>query len=198
MLGRIGLYLLAVSLVTTSFSANLSPMTISAIKKTRSVTHAQRASTVPLSYAQIPKATLYELLFREITHFNAEADALEAQSKPSAFLRNYHRNLLQLDELFDSQLRQVALSYQRDVEQLDLRAGAIIGKVKGQYRDRRKQILVPPPPKELYDLQNQRIQIINASVDKLATSFGPARYAYLESLVRRHVGSCFRLDTIKH
>jgi hypothetical protein len=133
---------------------------------------------------------MYGVLFREIARFNAKADELAAQSKSSSFLRNHHRNFLELSEPLNSQLRQVALNCVRDVDGFDRRAGAIIKSIKERYRG--KRALVPPLPQELRDLQEARKQRIIAAADQLAGVFGQAQFAYFESLVRRYVGAQYR------
>ncbi len=87
---------------------------------------------------------------------------------------------------------QIALPCVQQVQAIDQQAAAIINAVKSQYKNVPKGAtasLVPPPPPQLATLEAQRTSVVLAAADSIASAFGPAQFAYFESVVRRYIGS---------
>ncbi len=158
-------------------------------------TYGQQASTSTLVPQPMPRDVMYRILFREIAAYQAQASQLASQLKPNAFVANYHQKVLELTPLQAAQLINVALPCARQIQLIDQQAAAIIDGVKKQYKNMPRgaaSSLVPPPPPQLSALEAQRTSVILAAADLIAAAFGPAQFAYFESLVRLHVGSNFK------
>ena len=196
MLKRVGLYFLAFSLIGILFSVTTLRSGFPWSRPVR--LHRNGASNAARSGVVSPrepsKETVFGLIFREIAHFNGKADDLAAHGKPYVFFRNFHQNVLALDQSVVSQVRQIALDCERDIKELDGRAGAIIQDTKQRYRG--KRALVPPPPRKLFDLQAQRSKRILAAVDQIKSVLGPNDFASFEKLARSHVGSGFARNAV--
>lgn len=154
------------------------------------------AKSVQISPEQMPREVMYEVLFREVARFCRKADALATQSRPDAFLRNHYRLNFELSESLDLSLKANALACAKELEGLDRRARAIVRATKKLYRNALpgQRGLIPPPPKELADLQEERNRIVLNTAENIAGVFGSAKFALFESQVRRYVGSHYRVS----
>ena len=140
----------------------------------------------------VPRDVIYRMLFREIAAYQNEADQLAAQSKPDAFVRNYHQQVLQLTSDQAAQLIPIALACAQQIQSFDAQASAIINVIKQQYR-RSPGILVPPPPTQLQQLEGQRSAAAIASADSIAVASGPEAFASFEALVQQHIGAGLKI-----
>jgi hypothetical protein len=154
-------------------------------------TYGQPAGDVSVSPQPLARGVMYRILFREIAAYQNQADQLAAQSQPDGFVRNYHRQVLQLSSEQAAQLIQIALSCVPQIQAIDDQASAIIAAVKNQY-GRSPGVAVPPPPPALQQLEAQRTAVVLSAADSVAAAFGPTEFASFESLVRQHVGSGFQ------
>ncbi|HEY6340899.1 MAG TPA: hypothetical protein VIY49_05365 [Bryobacteraceae bacterium] len=140
---------------------------------------------------------MYRILFRQIAAFQAQANVLAAQSKPNAFVANYHQNALQLSPAQAQQLIGVAVPCAQQIKAIDQQAEAIINAVKKQYKGipRGPNAMVPPPSPQLAALEAQRTALVLAAADTLATEYGSAQFAYFENIVRLFIGSNSKVTT---
>lgn len=58
---------------------------------------------------------LYDLLLREIAHYHNRADIRRQQGKPDAFMRKYHKTVLDLTDERNEQLAQLARRYTQNI-----------------------------------------------------------------------------------
>jgi len=150
------------------------------------------------SLSLCPARSSIRILFREIAAYQDEADRLAAQAKPDGFLRNYHQKVFELSPALAAQLIPLARSCAQQIRALDAQAAAIVQAVKNQHKNvprNSPNAMVPPAPPELANLETKRTAIILAAADQVATAFGPAQFAYFETLARQHVGSGFNAST---
>ena len=157
--------------------------------------YSQPAGGVTITPQPLARDVMYRVLFREIAAYRNAADQLAAQSKPDAFIRNYHEKVLELSAAQATQLIQIAMPCVQRIQAIDSQASAIIQAVKTQHKNAPRNspnAVVPPPPQELAALEAQRATVILAAADSIAAAFGPAQFAYFENLVRRYVGSSFK------
>ena len=92
-----------------------------------------RQSPTSLTPQPLARDVMYRILFSEIAAYQNQAASLAAQSKPNAFLLNYHQNVFQLSPALALQLVQVALPCAQQVRQIDAQAASIIDAVKSKY-----------------------------------------------------------------
>ena len=160
------------------------------------LTSGQTPSLAAAQPQLLTRQLMYRILFREVVAAQMAADRAAAESRSDAALRGYHRTKLELTPTQDSQLKQIASACVQQLMVLDNKAAAIIDGAKklhqGAARDS-ADARVPPPPPELAALEEQRTALVLSAADSLATAFGPAQFAYFETLVRRHVGSSFKV-----
>ena len=156
---------------------------------------AQQLGQVQLQPYPLQRDVMYRILFREIVAYQDMADQMAAQSKDAAFLRNYHQNTLELSTAMTAQLIQIVRPCVTQVRAIDAQANAVIRATKAQHKGAppgSPNATTPPPPPELALLEAKRSAVILAAADSIAAAFGPAQFAYFETLVRRHVGSSFK------
>ncbi|MDQ2711076.1 MAG: hypothetical protein M3Y72_17335 [Acidobacteriota bacterium] len=141
------------------------------------------------------REVMFRVLFREVANFQAKADEFAKQAKPDAFLREYHRGMLELNETQDTELKRVFIECAQQIHSVDAQAANIIDAVKSRYRHAPRNAasgLVPPPPQELHDLEAKRTTLVLSAADSLASNFGPAQSALFQARVRQYVGSHYR------
>lgn len=128
--------------------------------------------------AEIPEHVMYGLLFREIEAFKKKAGEIERQGQDARVLRQHHKDKEQLDDYKLSVLEQVAADSQREIAKLDKKAQAIIDAERARHafgRLRRGEAL-PPPPKELTKLEQQRTEVILRARDQIRGAFGEVEF----------------------
>lgn len=153
---------------------------------------AQSPEKPGLTSRPVSRDVIYRTLFKEIAAYQREADRLTQQGKPDAFVRNYHRQVLELSPQHFAKVRTVALDCVARVREVDNQARQIIEAVKSKHKNIPRgapNALVPPPPSQLLILEEQRKSIVLAAADSLKAEIGPAQFAYFENMARRHVGS---------
>ena len=117
---------------------------------------AQQAPSAAVTPQPLAREVMYRILFRQVAAFQTQANQLAAQSKPNAFVANYHQNALQLSPLQAAiQLMSVAVPCVQQITGIDQQAEAIIGAVKQKFKGLPKgpNSMVPPPPPELAALE---------------------------------------------
>jgi hypothetical protein len=110
---------------------------------------------------------------------------------------NYHQTVLQLSPTLFAQLLQIVQPCVQQINAVNQQAAAIIQAAKSTYKGAARgspNAMVPPPPQALADLEAQRKSVILTAADSIATAFGPAQFAYFETVVRRYIGSNYQVS----
>jgi hypothetical protein len=132
---------------------------------------------------QVP-AAVYSRLFREVVNSEAQADRLVARGQSDAAVRHHHQIWLGLSSDQEAKLKQVAADWSSQNAPLDAQA-SYERKALQELRGARSTADVAAQTQELAAIAAQQVALVRSARKSLATGFGPARYAYFESLVRR-------------
>lgn len=130
---------------------------------------------------------LYELLFREVAHYQRSA----ATTNPSAaeHFAGYHARTFQLDSTRAASLGTAALKCIARVSVVDKEAAMLIQAAKTKYKRASRGTIVPRPPLALMTLQKQKQTIIEATIDELENAFGEAHFTFFDRQVRSYIAS---------
>jgi hypothetical protein len=150
------------------------------------------AFTTVAAYAQQPNNGLrqdqiYELLFREIAHYQRSATTTSTSS--AQHFAGFHARTFQLDSKHAASLNATALKCINLINTLDSEAAAIVKTAKLKYRNAPRGTVVPRLPAALTALQKQKQIVIASAVDELDSAFGQARFALFDRQVRQYVAS---------
>jgi hypothetical protein len=139
------------------------------------------------SSTEIPKHVVYGLLFHELTAFKKKAEEIERQGKDGSFLRNYHKNKARINDYQDEVLSTIANDCQSAVDKLDQQAKKIIDDARALHPGGKlnKGEVLPEAPKELKDLEQQRIIAILHSRDELRTVFGNDEFQRFDNFAQQ-------------
>jgi hypothetical protein len=139
------------------------------------------------SQQAIPDDVVYARLFHRIALLKLKADQAQSRGQDRSFLRGLIRTRAGLTREEGAILETIAFQCEADVTAVDMRAAAIIRRLKAQF----PHGLVPrgatPPsvPGVLVDLQRERTTIILSARDKLHIGLGESSFALLNSYAQK-------------
>ena len=133
------------------------------------------------------KLPYYDILFREVARFQADASAIEKNGGSAEYLRRHHQRKLGLRDQDAATLVSVARSYISSIAPLDKQASEIIQSAKSRFRANPKNGSVPKPPAILQTLQVQKNATIQSCIEALRSSFGDATFTWIDSNIRAYI-----------
>jgi hypothetical protein len=123
-----------------------------------------------------------------VVNLEATADRLAARGGSDAAVRRHHRLWLGLTSEQAAQLKQVATDWARQNASLDIQAGSARLALQRARRES-PSAAVTPEEQQLGAIAAQQIALVRSARATLASAFGPAGFAYFESILRRYAVS---------
>src|SRR5437660_12724905 len=160
-----------------------------AVGQTPTSTGLQATSSQPVPVPSAPADTTpapiwvtYHFFFLHVENLDKVAAEEEAKGKEGAKWRTHDQRAAGLSEEEGKILRQKAHDCNREVNEVDAKFQAGVQDFHGQVPNEQVRKVTPLP--ELDQLLQQRIQIINSSVDRLRSMLGEESFQKLDSYVR--------------
>lgn len=123
---------------------------------------------------QIPTFVLYDRMFRTIIRVRAIAETQRLKGERVTLMKTYFKDEAQLSDEENEILEQLATEFIEAVQPINDEAGELIGQIRETFPDgivpNGEQ--VPPPPKELENLQNKRNDLALEYRTRLEKSLG--------------------------
>lgn len=136
----------------------------------------------PLSQTQ-----QYELLFREVAHYQRQAVA--SATSPKQHFSGHHARVLQLEPRDAVSLRTVSQAFEVKVAEFDREAAKIIKEARERYLTSPRGTLVAPPPPEIIALQRKKVAAVREAIALLASHLGEERFSRFDLQVKRYISS---------
>jgi hypothetical protein len=135
--------------------------------------------------ADIPKHVVYGLLFRERALFKKRAQEQDSKGPDGAFFREFHKNKLKLNGAQSAAFDRIAEETDREVNRLDKLARKLIDDIRAKHPGGvvKGGEVLPPPPAELTELENQRTGVLLQAREHLRAAVGDAEFQRLEALL---------------
>lgn len=135
--------------------------------------------------ADIPRHVIYGMMFREKVLFKKKAQEQESKGADGAFFREFHKNKLKLTDAETSALDRIADETNGEVTKLDKKARKLIDDIRAKHPGGvvKEGEVLPPPPAELTDLENQRTAVLLRARERLRAALGDAQFQRLETLL---------------
>ncbi len=143
----------------------------------------------------VPEFVPYMFLFNHHEFNLQKAAELDRQSKNGAGYRSMEKRLAGLTDQEAVVLDQVTADCERELEKQDERAREVINAFRARFPPGRlpEGVLLPPPPAELTQMQEERNAIILRARDRLHEAFGDESFKRLDSFVKSQVASDVQL-----
>lgn len=137
----------------------------------------------------IPEEIVYGQMFRHIEELNKKADEEESKGKNGKGLRGLYKEKANLNEKQSVTLDNTAKDVNARLFEVDSKAKQLIEQVRAKHPDGKLQAgeAPPEPPQELYDLSNQRKEILSQGIKTLRENFGPSEFAKFGEFVNKEV-----------
>jgi hypothetical protein len=148
--------------------------------------------------ADIPRHVIYGLLFRERALFKKKAQEQESKGANGAFFREFHKTKLKLDDAQTAAFDRVADEANRKVTLLDKKARKLIDDIRAKHPGGvvKEGEVLPPPPAELTELENQRTNALLQAREQLRAALGDAEFQRLEGFLLEDATK--RMKAIRH
>lgn len=145
--------------------------------RTKSETYRSAAPLVAQRVEKLDPA-FYTSLFRHLNHLQKQADSFRKLGKDgSGFQKRFQRMLVLDDDQF-KHLDQIAHDWESEVAELDKKAATIVEAFYVRYPPGKvpEGVIIPPPPSELLELEEQRNQVTVKAVKLLRTNLGETEF----------------------
>jgi len=135
--------------------------------------------------ADIPRHVIYGLLFRERALFKKKALEQESKGADGSFFREFHKKKLKLADDQTAAFDRVADDANREVTKLDKKARKLIDDIRAKHPGGvvKQGEVLPPPPAELTELENQRADVLLQAREQLRAALGDEEFQRLEVLL---------------
>lgn len=139
----------------------------------------------------IRQQDIYEQMFRHYAALQNKAQIAERDGQDGVALRTFYQRQGKLTGQQTSQLDAVASDCISELERLDARAKQVVDEARARVPggQLKKGETPPPPPAELYDLQQKREAKVLQAKDQLNAKFGDAEFARFDEFVQRTIAA---------
>lgn len=154
-----------------------------------------RPQEAALNREQVPRHIAYGILFHEVVVLDREANELQRQGRPAAYLLTRYQERFDLSPTDSASLRNVAAMCMPKLSALDQAAASIISAVKSEYRGKARGpgSQVPAPPPELLRLEASRKETVESCVSELEALMGRGAFAAFEARLKQHIAHHARI-----
>lgn len=142
----------------------------------------------------IPEHVLYRQMFRHIHVLNQRAAGGGRHARERNSLRSLYQRQLGLRDEQSRVLSEIAEQCEREVAQLDERAGQIISEFRARFPGGLipQGETLPPPPAELQAMQREREALILSYRDRLRAALGEEEFSSVNEFVQSQVAANIR------
>lgn len=135
----------------------------------------------------VPQHVIYGQLFRHVLFLEKQADLADQRGLNGNDLRNFYQEHGRLSTAEAAALKQIARNAIDQTNAIDERIQAVILTAHAQYPGGRlpPNTLPPPPPQELYDLQNQKDNVMLTHTASLRAAMGEERFQAFDAYIQR-------------
>jgi hypothetical protein len=156
--------------------------------------HAQQSDSSPAHTGNIPDARFYSLVFRHILRLQSVGEAPLTAGAPTTAMARFYQDKVGANSQENAILIAEATKWKAEVDPVDSQAHNLIETIHARTPNGQLKSGEDPPsvPQELIDLQQERDAITLKHVNNLRTSFGNARFAYLDGTIRKSAHVTFK------
>lgn len=155
----------------------------------RTQTRANSAKGTPAPQLRpMPEHFTYSILFHHIAFLKQKVDETEAKGQYNSTLLKRFQEDSGLDDAQFQALLKVATECEQAAREQDKKAKAIIDAFRTRYPDGKlpRGEKVPPPPRELEALQQERDATVLRARDRIHESLGDQNFTRFDAFVKRH------------
>lgn len=152
------------------------------------------ATTNSSGITQIPTSVLYDRMFRLIISFRAKAEIQKLKGERVTLMKTYFKDEAKLSDEDNEILENTATEFIKEVRTIDDEAGEIIAQGRDLFPDGEvpNGQQVPPPPKELANLQKKRNDLALKYRDELSQLLGSKAFSNIDDFVHGNFAANFQ------
>lgn len=184
--------LIAISLLCMSM--------IAAVAFTYSRSRAQQLQPEQSRNVAFKQQDIYEHMFRHYVFIKNKAEEIEREGKDAKSLRHLYKHEANLTDGEAALLDEVATECMSKVSEIEARATKIIAEARARVPGGRlnEGEAVPPPPKELVSLQDDRESNVLQARERLRAAFDAQSFAQFDRFVQRKIAGNMKKVPLEH